>query len=32
MIPEERMKIFVVVLEHEGYVLPTLPSVDVRGA
>ena len=32
MIPEEHMKVFIVVLEHEGNVLPTLASVDVRGA
>ena len=32
MFPEEGMKVSIVVLEHEGNVLPTLPSVDVRGA
>ena len=32
MIPEEHMKVIIVVLKHEGNVLPTLPSVDVRGA
>ena len=32
MITEEHMKVFIVVLEHEGNMLPSLPSVDARGA